>query len=519
MAVPILSSMVFIRGEVMEKQIKLLIVDDEEAVRYGMRRALAPLNFTIAEAANVADARSQMKRVRYDLILLDVNMPGESGLDFLPELIALERAPLVIIVTAHGSERTAATAIKSGAYDYLAKPFEIDELRLIIKNAAETINLRRENRLLHDRVETQEGNQSSLIGTSQNLERVRAMINKVAETDATVLIYGESGTGKELVAREIHERGMKRRPGAFVAVNCAALPSELIESELFGHEKGAFTGASNRRRGKFEQADGGTLFLDEIGDMSINVQAKLLRALEEKSIERLGGSETLDVDTRIISATHRDLEREIEAGKFRADLFYRLRVVTIELPPLRDRRADIPVLADMFLQRAVARYGLAPRTIAPAAFDALSNYDFPGNVRELRNLVERAAILADEDGELTHFDLPAHLNKDAAKLNENDAPDIDIETEAVTSKPTNDDSLDIPFTNNFREDRREFERRYIMRCLDEADGNVTRAATKLGMHRQSLQHKLRELNLSRRYIAIDNGNQTTSMDDTQDEPL
>ncbi|MCP9493743.1 MAG: sigma-54 dependent transcriptional regulator [Pyrinomonadaceae bacterium MAG19_C2-C3] len=507
----------------MEKQIKLLIVDDEEAVRYGMRRALVPLNFTILEAANVAEARAQLKNARCDLMLLDVNMPGESGLDFLPEVRALERAPLVVVVTAHGSERTAALAIKSGAYDYLAKPFEIDELRLIVKNAVETINLRRENRLLHDRIETQENNQSSLIGASQKLERVRSMINKVAETDATVLIYGESGTGKELVAREIHERGMKTRPGAFVAVNCAALPSELIESELFGHEKGAFTGAAARRRGKFEQADGGTLFLDEIGDMSINVQAKLLRALEEKSIERLGGSETLDVDARIISATHRDLESEIATGKFRADLFYRLRVVTIEVPPLRDRREDIPTLAELFLQRAVTRYGLTPRRIAPTALDALMRYDFPGNIRELRNLIERAAILADEDEELTHFDLPTRITHHAGNTNQNDltgdAPELNIapgaESDEAFSTNTDTDSLDVPFTNNFREDRREFERRYIIRCLDDADGNVTRAASKLGMHRQSLQHKLRELNLSRRYIAVENADQTASVDDTE----
>src|SRR5437764_13571302 len=237
----------------------------------------------------------------------------------------------------------------------------------------------------------------ALIGASEAMQRVRAMIEKVAETDATVLIRGESGTGKELVAREIHERSSSRRSGAFVAVNCAALPSELIESELFGHEKGAFTGAATRRRGKFEQADGGTIFLDEIGDMSANVQAKLLRALEERRIERLGGNESIPVDVRIISATHRPLEQEIEQGNFRADLFYRLRVVTIEVAPLRERREDIPLLAEAFAQQTCERYKLPERRFSPAALRRLVEYRWPGNVRELRNVIERAMILAEGD--------------------------------------------------------------------------------------------------------------------------
>src|SRR5947208_2710097 len=360
-----------------DNSLHLLIVDDEEAARYGMRRALMSFGYEIEEAASVEAARSLMKERKMDLLLLDVNLPGVSGLEFLNELKeANGEAPLIILITAHGSERMAVEAIKSGAHDYLSKPFELDDLRLSVKNAVETIRLRRENRSLRRRIEIEGATRGAFVGASAAMRRVRAMTEKVAETDATVLVRGESGTGKELVAREIHERSSARRSGAFVAVNCAALPSELIESELFGHEKGAFTGAAARRRGKFEQADGGTLFLDEIGDMSANVQAKLLRALEERRIERLGGNESIPVDVRIVSATHRPLEQEITNGNFRADLFYRLRVVTIDIAPLRERREDIPVLAGNFVRQASERYGLPQRALAPSAMRRLIEYSW-----------------------------------------------------------------------------------------------------------------------------------------------
>ncbi len=469
--------------------LRVLIVDDEEAARYGMRRALGGFNYEIEEAGSVEAARAMSLARQPDLILLDVNLPGESGLDFLRELAAKgDERPLVILITAHGNERMAVDAIKSGAYDYLPKPFEVDDLRLVVKNALETVRLRRENQSLKQRIEIEGAQRGSLIGASEAVRRVRAMIEKVAETDATVLVRGESGTGKELVARELHERSAARRRGAFVAVTCAALPSEVIESELFGHEKGACTGAATRRRGKFEQADGGTLFLDEIGDMSANVQAKLLRALEERHIERLGGSESIPVDVRIVSATHRALEQEITTGGFRADLFYRLQVVTIEIAPLRERREDIPLLAESFARLAAKRYNLPPRLIAPAALRRLIEYKWPGNVRELRNAVERAAVLAEGD-EITARDLPEEIKGGGSTIKE--APGAD--------EPA---ALSVPFTSDFREDRREFERRYIARCLEESGGNVTRAANILGMHRQSLQHKLRELGLARRYVSV-----------------
>ncbi|MFN2498323.1 MAG: sigma 54-interacting transcriptional regulator, partial [Pyrinomonadaceae bacterium] len=268
---------------------------------------------------------------------------------------------------------------------------------------------------------------------------------------------------------------------------CAALPSELIESELFGHEKGAFTGAAARRQGKFEQADGGTLFLDEIGDMSSNVQAKLLRALEERRIERLGSNESIPVDVRIVSATHRPLEQEIEKGNFRADLFYRLRVVTIDIPPLRDRSEDIPLLAEQFTRGAAERYTLPLRQIAQSALRRLIDYDWPGNVRELKNTIDRAVIMA-EGEELRSQDLPDDITPGGHK--------------PMGVEQASGDGLSVPFTADFREDRREFERRYISRCLEHTQGNVTRAAEILGMHRQSLQHKLRQLGLGRRYVSV-----------------
>ncbi|HEX8070958.1 MAG TPA: sigma-54 dependent transcriptional regulator [Pyrinomonadaceae bacterium] len=474
-----------------DTQLRVLIVDDEEAARYGMRRALAAFGYELNEAGSTAEARAAMQSAPPDLLLLDVNLPGQSGLEFLRELQTQPAtAPLVVMITAHGSERTAVEAIKAGAYDYLPKPFEVADLRLVVKNALETVRLRRENERLRDSLAREGAARGPLIGDSEAMRRIRALIEKVAETDATVLVRGESGTGKELVAREIHERSSARRRGAFVAVNCAALPSELIESELFGHEKGAFTGAAARRRGKFEQADGGTLFLDEIGDMSATVQAKLLRALEERRIERLGGNESIPVDVRIVSATHRPLEREIEQGNFRADLFYRLRVVTVEVAPLRERREDIPALADAFARQTAERYKLPERRIAPAAMRRLVEYHWPGNVRELRNTVERALILAEGD-ELTARDLPDEIKAEGAST-----------PSAPASAPPEGAHLPVPFTADFRQDRREFERRYITRCLEETGGNVTRAAAMLGMHRQSLQHKLRELGLARRYVAV-----------------
>ncbi len=461
----------------------ILIVDDEEAARLGMRRALK--NYDAAEAGSVEEARFLIAQYKPALILLDNNLPGASGMEFLHELAQRDSAPQVVMITAHGSERTAVEAIKAGAYDYLAKPFELDELRLVVKNALEARGLRAENARLKEELAAFKGS-GDLLGASDAMQKVYDLIAKVAATEITVLIRGESGTGKELVARAIHDKSASRRHGQFIAMNCAAMPSELIESELFGHEKGSFTGAANQRKGKFEAADGGTIFLDEIGDMSMTTQAKLLRVLEERRIERLGSSRSIAVDVRVISATNVDLEKAVEDGKFRSDLYYRLRVVQINLPPLRDRVSDIPMLASHFLKGYATKYSLQCTDISQAALAKFSTYHWPGNIRELRNVIERSAVLADGTT-LQSSDLPEEINAQAKMA----------EPPVITA---DGDILPIPYLDDFREARKAFERAYIERCLIETNGNVTRAAEKVGMHRQSLQQKLKDLGLSRRYV-------------------
>jgi len=461
----------------------ILIVDDEEPARYGMRRALK--DYEIREAASVEEARDAVEALMPDLILLDINLSGASGLDYLRELKESGVPAPVVMITAHGTERTAVEAIKAGAYDYLAKPFELDELRLVVRNSIDAAGLRRENERLRSELREARG-MGDLLGAGPGMRSLFDTIARVAATDVTVLIQGESGTGKELVARAIHVLSAARehgaRKGAFVAMNCAALPGELIESELFGHERGAFTGAAGLRKGKFELADGGTIFLDEVGDMSLNTQAKLLRVLEERTIERLGGSRQIPVDVRVISATNRDLSAAVSSEKFRADLYYRLRVIQIDLPPLRDRREDIPLLAEHFLQSYASKYRLACTRIGHDALKLLIDYPWPGNVRELRNSIERGAVLAAGDT-LTAADLPDELRNPATGQS--------------------DEQLSVPFSDDFRAARREFEKLYIERVLNESGGNVTRAAERMGMHRQSLQQKLKDLGLSRRFVVDD----------------
>ena len=461
----------------------ILIVDDEEAARLGMRRALK--NYEASEAESVEVARFLIAQHKPDLILLDNNLPGTSGMEFLRELAAQEGAPQVIMITAHGTERTAVEAIKAGAYDYLAKPFELDELRLVVKNALEARGLRQENMRLKEELAAIKGT-GDLLGASHTMQKVYDLIARVAATEITVLIRGESGTGKELVARAIHDQSASRRNGQFIAMNCAAMPSELIESELFGHERGAFTGAANQRKGKFELAHGGTIFLDEIGDMSLTTQAKLLRVLEERKVERLGSAHSIPIDVRVISATNVELEKAVEAGKFRADLYYRLRVVQINLPPLRERASDVPLLTAHFLKNYAAKYNLKCTEISPPALARLTAYAWPGNVRELRNVIERSAVLADGTA-LQITELPE---------------EISAHTKTPDLLPTSIDGdiLSIPYLDDFREARKAFERAYIERCLIETGGNVTRAAEKVGMHRQSLQQKLKDLGLTRRYV-------------------
>jgi DNA-binding NtrC family response regulator len=463
----------------------VLIVDDEPAARFGMKRALEKEGYTILEADSLARADQAVENHTPSVVLLDVRLASESGLDYLPGLVSKEYPPLVIIVTAHGSERTAVQAIKLGAYDYLSKPFDVDELRILVKNAIETHSLRAENVKLRREL-TATGTFGQLIGSSSAMASVYSLIEKVAPADVNVLLTGESGTGKEMVAREIHSRS--RNPsGPFVSVNCAAMPGELIESELFGHEKGAFTGAAGRRVGKFEAANGGTLFLDEIGDMSLSTQAKVLRAIEEKTFQRLGSNETLSTDARIVSATNKPLESEVESARFRADLYYRLCVVKVNLPPLRERKSDIPALAHAFCARFSLAYKSKPLKISKEVLKVLLEYDWPGNARQLRNCIERAVVLSDNE-EIKIDALPEEILSEQRR-----GP--------PSAKPT--DGITVSQALDFRSAKREFERQYVEYSLEQAGGNVTRAAAALGMHRQSLQHKLKELGLSKRFVLDD----------------
>jgi DNA-binding NtrC family response regulator len=375
------------------------------------------------------------------------------------------------MITARGSEKVAVEAMKGGADDYVPKPFENDEIRLIVRRALDRTRLEREHRLLLARLEREFG-MGPIVGSGPAMQRVFETIAKVADTDLTVLVRGESGTGKELVAQALHQRG-ERKSRPLIAVNCAAINRELVESELFGHERGAFTGANNRRVGRFEAAHQGTIFLDEIGDMPIETQAKVLRVLEERKFERVGGGQTVEVDVRVVAATHRDLEAEVRRGKFRQDLYYRLKVVEIVLPPLRERVADLPSLVERFLTRIAERLGREKKGIEGEALALLARHDWPGNVRELRNVIEQAAVLAEG---------PAIRRSDLPQLT------------AASSPPAAAASAES-FAEAKRRSVEDFERGYIQAALRESGGNVSRAAQAMGLARQSLQQKIRELGL------------------------
>jgi two-component system response regulator AtoC/two-component system nitrogen regulation response regulator NtrX len=455
---------------------KILLADDEKSARYGMRRALASLGSKIMEATNGREALEQVQREKPDLVIMDIAMPEMDGIEALEKIRSLPGPPLIIMITAHGSEKVAVEAMKKGAYDYIAKPYDVDELRIVARNALEKVSLERENRRLAEELKKREA-YGEIIGTSEQMHEVFDRIDKVSQTDIAVLIEGESGTGKELVANEIHRRS-QRREGPFVVMNCAALPETLIESELFGHEKGAFTGATAQRRGKFEVAHGGTLFLDEIGDMSVNTQAKLLRVLEEKKFERLGGEKTIEVDVRIISATNKDLATMTQEGKFREDLYYRLKVVRIWVPPLRERGGDLIVLVNHLVERFNRKHNKHIEGLDAEAMRALHDYHWPGNVRELSNTIESAVVLASGDT-LKASDLPPEIQKRTAGYL--------VESFLV------DDNL------SFREWKKRMvetaERQYFIRKLEQNSHNISQTARALDMHRQSLQQKLRELGI------------------------
>ena len=449
----------------------ILIVDDEKAARFGMKLALEKDGHNVMEACDGIDAFEVIKAKSPSLIFLDINMPKINGIQVLEQINQMESPPMIVIVTAYGSERVAVEAMKKGAYDYISKPYEIDELRLIAQHAFEKLALEDENARLRSEIDRL-GSRGEIVGESREMNQVFNKIEKVGPSDVTVLIQGESGSGKELVAKEIHKKS-SRKNKPMIIMNCAALPETLIESELFGHEKGAFTGATERRLGKFELADKGTIFLDEIGDMSPNTQAKVLRILQEQSFERLGGTETLRVDIRLISATHKDLLNEIKEGNFREDLYYRLKVVEILLPPLRNRREDIIILAEKFIQYFSEKHRKNVKSISNEAVKVFTRYSWPGNVRELQNVIESAVVMANAET-LEISDFPGEIS-------------------------SSDSNLSFDYNLPFRDAKKivvdTFERDFVNRKLAENNGNISKTAEALGMHRQSLQQKIKELNL------------------------
>lgn len=370
---------------------KILIIDDEKIIRSTLREILEYEKYHISEAQDGEQGLKMLKEEEFDLVLCDIKMPKMDGLEVLEKSSELEKPPQFIMISAHGSIETAVEATKKGAFDFVPKPPDLNRLLLTVRNALDKKNLVSETKVLRKKL----SQKLDMVGKSPSINHVKDTIEKVAPTEARVLITGPNGTGKELVAHWLHKKS-NRADAPFIAVNCAAIPSELIESELFGHEKGSFTSAVKQRIGKFEQADGGTLFLDEIGDMSLSAQSKVLRALQEHKITRVGGDKDIKVDVRVLAATNKDLKKEIEEGNFREDLYHRLSVILIQVPPLKDRKEDIPLLVDKFLEDVANEYGTAKKEISKEAISKLQEFPWTGNIRELRNVVERLMILGEK---------------------------------------------------------------------------------------------------------------------------
>ena len=408
-----------------------------------------------------------LRKSSFDVILLDIWLPGMDGLEALAKIRELDNSPEVVMISGHGTIETAVRATKLGAYDFLEKPLSIEKTLIVVKNAIESQKLHRENVDLKKQLQSK----SIIVGDSIPMKALRQQIGLMAPTNGRVLIYGESGTGKELVAHAIHVQSL-RKDETFVEVNCAAIPEDLIESELFGHCKGSFPGAANEKEGKFQRANGGTLFLDEVGDMSLKTQSKVLRTLEEQRFTPVGSDETITVDVRVIASTNKDLEEEISRGNFREDLFYRLNVIPFFVPPLRERKEDIPLFTRHFLKELAATYGRRPREISDDAIDILMRYSWPGNVRELRNVIERIVIM---NPTTTRFDskhLPPLVYRDGGRR----APKSEFST--------------------LHQARDAYERDYILKKLDETHGNVTRAAEVLGLERSHLYRKMKALGIA-----------------------
>ncbi len=449
---------------------KILIIDDEKDIRFSLRGILSDEGYQVVEAESGEEGLRLAQENPPDLVFLDIWLPGLDGMEILDSLRRTFPDLAVIMISGHGNIETAVQAMRKGAFDFIEKPFSLDSSLLAVKKAFDYIQLKEENKDLRRQV--QEKHVQQLSGKSQPIVELKKMIAQVAPTSAWVLISGENGTGKEIVARSIHAAS-QRKHKPMVAVNCAAIPEELIESELFGHAKGAFTGADRMKQGKFELADQGTLFLDEIGDMSLKTQAKILRILQEQQFERVGDNERIRVDVRVIAASNKDLESEIEQGNFRADLYYRLKVFPLHVPPLRQRREDIPLLLEEFLTKMVREHNFKPLHFADDALDVMLHYSWPGNVREMKNFMERLFILY-QGQEVTAEMLP--LKSDfGAKIQGSFAVE------------------NIPV--DFKAARTLFETWFLQREYDRADGNISRLAKNIGMERSYIHRRLKDLGI------------------------
>lgn len=448
--------------------IKIVIADDEKTARHALKRALVK-KYTIIEAENGVQALELIKDKNPDIVLLDINMPKKSGFEVLKDIENIDNSPICIIMTAYGSERVAVEALKKGAWDYISKPFQLDELRTLIRNASDQIYLKRENSDLKNNLIKQK---TKLLGQSKPMVEVRDLIEKVSKTDATVLIMGESGTGKELAAQSIHDQS-NRKDKPFIAINCGALPKDLIESELFGSIKGAFTGSIKDTKGKFALADGGTLFLDEIGEMDSETQVKLLRAIEERSITPIGGEQKVSVDIRIIAATNVNLIEASSSGKFREDLYYRLSVIELNMPALRDHIEDFPLFFNYFVKLFCSIYSKPSLKINGNTIDKAKKYAWPGNVRELKNIIENAVILS--NNELDESILFNRINIGNNK---------EFKLKGRSFQDAKQDYL-MPI-----------ETALVLEALELANNNITKAAKLLGMKRQYLQQKIKNLNIN-----------------------
>ncbi|MGL1863423.1 MAG: sigma-54 dependent transcriptional regulator [Pseudodesulfovibrio sp.] len=463
---------------------KVLIIDDEEGIRFSLRGILEDEGHVVTEAESGELGLEIIGTDIPELVFLDIWLPGIDGLEVLDTIVEAHKGLPVIMISGHGTIETAVTALKKGAFDFIEKPLSLEKVVIATRNGLEFSRLRQENLALKTRINSEQP--TSLTGESEAIESLNDVISRVAPTESWVLITGENGTGKEIVARSIHNQsGRSDKP--LVAVNCAAIPEELIESELFGHEKGAFTGADKAQIGKFELADGGILFLDEIGDMSLKTQAKILRILQEQSFEHVGGRKTITVDVRVIAATNKELLKEIKVGNFREDLYYRLKVFPLELPPLRDRIEDIPLLINDFIDMLVRQHGFKPISFVPAALNILQAYPWPGNVRELKNFVERMFIMHAGD-----FVTPDRLPPEFLSV----APARMTSPSSVVSETEEADqgSLDTLIAGgpaDLKQARADFEARFLETKLKECDGNISQLAKAVGLERSSLYRKLK----------------------------